>query len=70
MFHMESPRIWDLETRQSMVIDIDHRITSLALNDSGLLAIGTDRGVVTMQLSSGWVGMGESRMRSGLRTPQ
>jgi WD40 repeat protein len=65
---MESPRIWDLETGQSLVIEVDHRITSLALSDSGLLAIGTDRGVITMQLSSSWVRMGESGMPSGPRT--
>jgi WD40 repeat protein len=52
---MENLRIWDLETRQSLLVDIDHPVSSIAFNDSGLLAIGTRRGLITLQLSSSWL---------------
>ena len=52
---MESPRIWDLATRQSLVLEIDNRVRGLALSNSGLLVIGTERGLITVQLSTAWV---------------
>jgi WD40 repeat protein len=52
---MESPRIWDLATGQCLKIEIDHRVEDLVLSGSGLLAIGTKRGMITLQLSSAWV---------------
>jgi hypothetical protein len=36
-------------------IEIDHRVEDLVLSGSGLLAIGTKRGMITLQLSSAWV---------------
>jgi hypothetical protein len=49
------PRVWDLATRQSLVLEIDHRVYGLALSNSGLLVVGTQRGLITVQLSAAWL---------------